>query len=74
MPEYNIVVGFNGAAMDEGIYEQIILDYILYQITDPPEGDPIPEAIPGFSLNVILLTILCTTVIVIVKRRKSSKN
>jgi len=73
IPEYNIIVGFNGAAMgDDGIYEQIILDYILKNIVDPPEipDDPI---IPGFSLNMIILTIFCTVVVVIIKRRKSSK-
>jgi CubicO group peptidase (beta-lactamase class C family) len=75
IPEYNIIVGFNGAAMgDDGIYEHIISDYILKNIVEPP-GNQIPEdpMIPGFNLNMILLTILCTTVIAIVKRRRSSK-
>jgi len=72
LPEYNIVVGFT--ASNGGPYEQMIVDYIL-QFVEPPSNQP-PEdpAIPGYSLNMIILTIFCTSVVIIISKKKNSKN
>ncbi|MHA2037469.1 MAG: serine hydrolase domain-containing protein [Promethearchaeota archaeon] len=67
IPEFDIVVGFT--ANDEAPYEQMISDYIL-QFVEIPE---IP-GIPGFELNLMLLMVFCTSVVIIVRRKKHSKN
>ena len=71
LPEYNLVVGFT--ASNGGPYEQIISDYILKNIVDPPSipDDPI---IPGFDFNMLFLTIFCASVVLIIRRKKTSKN
>ena len=71
LPEYNIVVGFT--ASDDPYYVPIIMNYIL-QFVDPPSNQPPDPAIPGFSINMIILTIFCTSAILIIKRKKNSKN
>jgi CubicO group peptidase (beta-lactamase class C family) len=69
IPEYNITVGFTGTLLsDEGIYGTLLLNYIL-QFTEP-EGNQIP----GFDFNMIVLIIFCTSVVLIIKRKKFSKN
>ena len=70
LPEYNLVVGFT--ASNGGPYEQIISDYILQNIVEPDiPDDPI---IPGFNLNMIFLTIFCASAVLIIKKKKYSKN
>ncbi|KKN35695.1 hypothetical protein LCGC14_0781030 [marine sediment metagenome] len=67
--EYNIIVGFTGTLLsDEEIYGTLLLDYIL-QFAEP-EGNQIP----GFDFNMIVLMIFCTSVVLIIKRKKFSKN
>jgi len=69
IPEYNIVVGFT--AQDGGPYEQMILDYVLQFVEPDVPDDPM---IPGFSLNMVLLTIFCITAVLIIRKKKYSKN
>ena len=71
LPEYNIVVGFT--ASNGGPYVSMITDYILQNIVDPP-SIPDDPAIPGFHLNMIILTIFCTSAVLINRRKKNSKN
>ena len=72
LPEYNIVVGFT--AFDGGPYVQMIVDYIL-QFVEPPSNPP-PEnpAIPGYSLNMIILAIFCVSAVIIISKKKNSKS
>jgi len=70
--EYNIVIGF--IASDGPYYAPIITDYIL-QFVDPPSNQPPGDpAIPGFNLNMTILMIFCTSALLIIRRRKTSKN
>jgi CubicO group peptidase (beta-lactamase class C family) len=74
IPEFDIVVGFT--ASDDPNYLPIITDYILTNIVDPP-GNQIPPQdplIPGFSLNLIFLTIFCVSAVLIIRKKKNSKN
>ncbi|MHA2037370.1 MAG: serine hydrolase domain-containing protein, partial [Promethearchaeota archaeon] len=74
IPKYDMTVAFTAGAIDEGPdYDTMLSDYILYQITDPPEipGD---QAIPGFDLNMIFIMIFCIAAVIIIKRKKYSKN
>jgi hypothetical protein len=72
IPEYNIVVGFTGTLVwgggEEEDYGALILKYIL-QFTEP-EGNQIP----GFDFNTIFLMIFCTSTLLIIKRKKFTKN
>ncbi len=72
LPEYNIVAGFTAYDVGHWIYNQILEDYILHQITDPPENGPTNPGIPGFDFNMIILMIFCTSVIILIRRKKSS--
>ena len=72
IPEFDIVVGFT--AQVGGPYEQMISDYILHQITDPPVNGPTNPRIPGFEINLILLMVFCTSAIIIVIRKKKLFN
>ena len=67
IPEYSFVVGFT--ASNGGPYTQMIVDYILQfvEILDDP-------LIPGFEINLTLLVVFCTTVVLIIIRKKNSKN
>ena len=70
IPEYNIVVGFT--ASDDPYYSPMISNYIL-QFVDPPVDQPPDDpAIPGFSINMIILTIFCTSVVIIISKKKTS--
>ncbi len=69
IPEYNIVVGFTGSLLsEEDVYDTLLLNYII-QFADPPEN-----GIPGFDINMIFLMIFCTTAVLLIKRKKYSKN
>jgi CubicO group peptidase (beta-lactamase class C family) len=72
IPEYDIVVGFT-ANSDVVPYGQMLTDYIL-QFTEinAPEGDG--NQILGFDFNIIVLLIFCTSALIIIKRKKYSKN
>ena len=78
IPEYDIVVGFT--AQDGGPYEQIILDYILQDIKPPPVNQiPEDQGIPDYYINLTTLTIFCTTAVfttavLIIRRKKGSRN
>jgi len=73
IPEYNIVIGFT--ASDDPNYTPIITNYILKNIVDPPSNQiPDDPAIPGFNLNILFLMIFCTTAVLIIRRKKNSKN
>ena len=73
LPEYNIVVGFT--ASNGGPYEQMITDYILQNIVEPPSNQlPDDPAIPGFNLNIIFLMVFCASFVLIIKRKKYPKN
>jgi len=72
IPEYDIVVGFT-ANSDIAPYEAMISSYILQFTEDnAPEGDG--NQIPGFDFNMIVLMILCTSALLIIKKKKHSKN
>ena len=72
IPEYDIVVGFT-ANSDIAPYEAMILSYILQFTEDnAPEGDG--NQIPGFDFNMIVLMIFCTSALLIIKKKKHSKN
>ncbi|MHA1991672.1 MAG: serine hydrolase domain-containing protein [Candidatus Hodarchaeales archaeon] len=73
LPEYNITVGFTGTLLsDEGIFGTLLLDYILQFAEPGPEGNQ--NQIPGFDFNMIVLMIFCTSVILIIKRKKFYKS
>ena len=73
IPEYNIVIGFT--ASGDPNYTPIITNYILQNIVDPPTNQiPDDPAIPGFNLNILFLMIFCTTAVLIIRRKKSSKD
>ncbi len=72
LPKYNLVVCFT--ASDGGPYEQMIYNYILHQITDPPENGPTNPAIPGFDFNMVFLMIFCASALLVFRRKKISKN
>jgi CubicO group peptidase (beta-lactamase class C family) len=74
IPEYNIIVGFTASNGIDTFYEQLISDYIIYQITDPPENGPNIPGIPGIDFNLIFLMIFCTSALLIIKKKKKSKN
>ena len=75
IPEYNIVVGFTAGDFDEEPkYDTMLSDYILFQITDPPENGPNNPRIPGFEINLILLMVFCTSAIILVIRKKKLFN
>ncbi len=72
IPKYNVVVGLTGYDVEN--YEQIIQDYIL-QFVEVPETGPNNPRIPGFNLNMILLSIFFVSVIILTKMKKySNKN
>ncbi len=70
IPEYDIVVGFTGTILseEEDVYGTLLLNYIT-QFAEP-EGNQIP----GFDFNMILLMIFCTSALLLIKRKKYSKN
>ena len=69
LTEYNIIVGFTGTLLsEEAIFGTLLLDYIL-QFTQPAGNQ-----IPGFDFNMIVLVIVCTSIIILIKRKKYSKN
>jgi len=72
IPEYNIIVGFT--AQNGGPYEQMIVDYILQFVEPPVDQIPDDPMIPGFNLNMIFLTIFCTTTVLIFRRKKNLKS
>ena len=75
IPEYNIVVGLT--ASGDPSYQQMIADYILQNVEPSPVNQiPPPEdpMIPGFNLNMIILTVFCTSAVLIIRRKKFSKN
>jgi CubicO group peptidase (beta-lactamase class C family) len=69
LPKYNLVVCFT--ASDGGPYEQMIINYILQFV---PETGPNNPGIPGFDFNMIILMIFCGTTVLIIRRKKKSKN
>jgi len=75
IPQYNIVVGFTGSNLWME-YNTLLVNYILHQITDPPEDNPIPEdpTIPGFDFSMLFLMIFCASAVLIIRRKKYSKN
>ena len=70
LPEYNIVVGFTATLLseEEDVYATFLLNYIL-QFAEP-EGNQIS----GFDFNMIVLMIFCTSIIILIKRKKYTKN
>jgi CubicO group peptidase (beta-lactamase class C family) len=73
IPEYNITVGFTGTVLsDEGIYGTLLSNYILQFAEPGSEGNQ--NQIPGFDFNMIVFIIFCTSVILIIKRKKFYKN
>jgi len=62
IPEFDLVVGFT--ASDDPNYFPIITDYILQDIKPPPVNQiPEDQGIPDYYINVITLTIFCTTAV-----------
>jgi len=74
IPEYNITVGFTGTLLSENVnHGGLLLNYILQFAEDnAPEGDG--NQIPGFDFNMIILLIFCTSALIIIRRKKYSKN
>ena len=70
IPEYNIVVGFTGTLLseEEDVYGTLLLNNIL-QFAES-EGNQIS----GFDFNMIVLMIFCTSIIILIKRKKYTKN
>jgi CubicO group peptidase (beta-lactamase class C family) len=71
IPEYNLVVGFTGTLLseeEEEVYITFLLNYIL-QFAEPDRNQ-----IPGFDFNTIILMIFCISALLIIKRKKYSKN
>ena len=74
IPKYNIVVGFTG--WDLWLeYNILLANYILKNVVELP-GNQIPEdpMIPGFDLNLIFLVVFCASVVLVLRRKKNSKN
>jgi CubicO group peptidase (beta-lactamase class C family) len=71
LPEYNIVAGFTADDVGHWIYNQILENYIL-QFVEVPETGPNNPGIPGFNLNMIILMIFYTSVVIIIRSKKSS--
>jgi len=77
IPKYDMTVAFTAGAIDnDPNYDTMLSDYILHQITDPPEENPIPEdqAIPGYDFGMLFLIIFCASAVLINRRKKTSKN
>ncbi len=72
IPEYNLVVGFT--ASDDPFYLPILANYILQDIQDPPAIPTEDPMIHGFDFNMLFLTIFCITAVLVIKRKKNSKN
>ncbi|GAH15773.1 unnamed protein product, partial [marine sediment metagenome] len=75
IPKYNIVVGFTASLIIWVDYEDLISDYILQFVEIEPDPDPDPEdpVIPGFNLNMIILTIFSTTTVLLIRRKKQTR-
>ncbi|MEE9573266.1 MAG: serine hydrolase [Candidatus Neomarinimicrobiota bacterium] len=75
IPEFDIVVAFTAGEFDNAPdYDTMLSDYILYQITDPPENGPNNPRIPGFDFSMLFLMIFCASAVLIIRRKKNSKN
>jgi len=74
IPEYNLVVGFTGTLLSDALnYGSLLFNYILpFAEDNAPEGDG--NQIPGFDFNMIILMIFCTSTLIIIRRKKYSKN
>jgi CubicO group peptidase (beta-lactamase class C family) len=75
IPKYDMTVCFTAGEIEKELYyETMLSDYIIYQITDPPENGTNNRGILGFDFNIIFLIMLCTSAILIIRRKKKSKN